>query len=269
MAPADTGKSKVRAVERAVAILFSFTHGSPIKTVAELQNELGISRPTLYRLLQTLQRQGLVRGSGDPLRYSLDHKVLGLADAWLAQIDVVRSAEEVLADLWARTDETVVLNLPLADGTRLTIKELRSKQPLSLGLGIGYMAPMTEGASGRAMLAFLGPDQIDAVLRGLADAHKREAVRADLEKIVERGYCVTVGQRITGAIAIAAPIFDHTGNVAASLCLFGPEARLSEDMRARYISLVVNAAAKVSTLMGYRGQPRYPMDAAKTQREAS
>lgn len=268
-APAGHEKSNVRAVERAISILFSFTRGSPTRTVAELQSELGLSRPTLYRLLQTLQRQGLVRGSGDPLRYALDHKVLSLADAWLAQIDVVRAAGEVLADLWTRTDETVVLNIPIDGGARLAIKEFRSKQALSLGLGIGYTAPMTEGASGRAILAFLGPDQIDAILRRLTDAHKREAVRADLEKIVECGYSLTIGQRITGAIAIAAPIFGHDGDVAASLCLFGPEARLTEDVRTRYISLVVNAASKISTSMGYRGQSRYPMDAAETRREAS
>jgi DNA-binding IclR family transcriptional regulator len=269
MAEAETEGGNVRAVERAIAILFSFTRGSPLKTVAELQSELGISRPTLYRLLQTLQRKGLVRGSGEPLRYALDHRVLGLADAWLAQVDVARYGEEVLADLWARTDETVSLYVPLSDGSRIAIKELRSKQPLSLSLGIGYTAPMTDGASGRALLAFLGPDEVDAALRGVADAREREALRADLEQIVERGYSVTVGQRITGAIAIAAPIFDHGSNVAASLCLFGPEARLSEDMRARYVSLVVNAAAKISTLMGHQGQPRYPMDAAKDRREAS
>ena len=86
---ADAEGSNVRAVERAISILFSFTRGSPLKTVAELQSELGISRPTLYRLLQTLQRKGLVRGTGEPLRYALDHQVLKLADAWLAQVDVV------------------------------------------------------------------------------------------------------------------------------------------------------------------------------------
>jgi DNA-binding IclR family transcriptional regulator len=259
----------VRAVERAISILFSFTRGSPAKTVAELQSDLGISRPTLYRLLQTLQRQGLVHSSGEPLRYALDHRVLVLADAWLAQIDVAHCAEEVLADLWARTDETVGLYLPLASGARIAIKELRSKQPLSLGLGIGHIAPMTEGASGRAMLAFLGPSEIDGMLRSVPDARIREEIRADLEAVAERGYSVTVGQRITGAIAIAAPIFDHAGKVAASLCLFGPDARLGEDIRPRYVSLVVGAAARVSTLMGFRGQPRFPMDAAKVRKEAS
>lgn len=268
-AETDPEGGNVRAVERAIAILFSFTRGSPMKTVAEMQADLGISRPTLYRLLQTLQRLGLVRGSGEPLRYTLDHRVLMLADAWLAQIDVVRSAEEALADLWVRTDETVGLNLPLADGTRITVKELRSKQPLSLGLGIGHTAPMTQGAAGRVMLAYLAPDRVDAVLRGIPDAGNREAIRADLEKIAERGYSLTIGQRITGAIAIAAPIFDHNSDAAASLCLFGPEARLTEDLRARYISLVVNAAARISTSMGYRGHPRFPMDAAKTRREVS
>jgi IclR family transcriptional regulator, acetate operon repressor len=266
--PADREKSNVRAVERAIAVLFSFTRGSPGKTVADLQSELGISRPTLYRLLQTLQRQGLVRGRGEPARYALDHRVLALADAWLAQVDVVRAAEEILSDLWARTDETVGLNIPIHGGARLSIKEIRSKQALSLGLGIGNTAPMTEGASGRAILAFLGPDQIDTALRGLSDAVKREAVRADLENIVERGYSLTISQRITGAVAIAAPIFDHNADAVASLCLFGPEARLTEALRVRYIPLVVNSAAAISTTIGYRGQPRYPMNVIQT-REAS
>jgi DNA-binding IclR family transcriptional regulator len=128
---------------------------------------------------------------------------------------------------------------------------------------------MTEGASGRAMLAFLDPSEIDAMLRNVPDARVREGIRADLEAIARHGYSVTIGQRITGAIAIAAPIFDYSGKVAASLCLFGPEARLSEDIRARYVALVVGAAARISTLMGFREQPRFPMDTSKAQKTAS
>jgi DNA-binding IclR family transcriptional regulator len=265
----DAEIGTVRSVERAIAILFSFTRGSAMKTVAELQADLGISRPTLYRLLQTLQHHGLVRGSGEPLRYTLDHRVMSLADVWLAQIDVVRCAEEGMADLWARTDETVGLYVPLGDDTRIAVSELRSKQPLSLGLGIGHTASVTLGASGRAILAFLEPERIEQVLKSVPDAYVREQTRADLERIQQQGYSVTVSQRIAGAVAIAAPVFDHLGGVAASLCLFGPETRLVEDLRPRYISLVVNAAAKISTAMGYAGRHRYPKEIADTRREAS
>jgi IclR family transcriptional regulator, acetate operon repressor len=259
----------VRSVERAIAILFSFTRGSAFKTVAELQADLGISRPTVYRLLQTLQRHGLVRGTGEPLRYTLDHRVMSLADTWLAQIDVARCAEEEMADLWARTDETVGLYVPLRDDTRIAISELRSKQPLSLGLGIGHTASVTQGASGRVILAFMEPERIEQVLKGVPDAGVREHTRADLERIQQLGYSVTVSSRIAGAVAIAAPVFDHRGVVAASLCLFGPETRLVEDLRPRYISLVVNAAAKISTTMGYAGRHRYPKEMADSRREAS
>jgi IclR family acetate operon transcriptional repressor len=268
-ASADAEVGTVRSVERAIAILFSFTRGGSSKTVAELQAALGISRPTLYRLLQTLQHHGLVRGSGEPLRYTLDHRVMSLADTWLAQIDVARCSEESMADLWARTDETVALYVPLRDDTRIAIIELRSKQPLSMGLGIGHTSLVTQGASGRAMLAFFDAERIERVLRNVPDAGMREYARADLERIQQQGYSVTVSERIAGAVAIAAPIFDHGGAVAASLCLFGPESRLTEDMRVRYISLVVNAAAKISTLMGHDGRHRYPKEIADPRREAS
>jgi len=265
----DMEPGSVRAVDRALAVLFSFTRGAPMKTVAELQEDLGIKRPTLYRLLQTLERRGLVRSSGEPLRYSLDHAVMQLADTWLAQVDVARFAEEPIAELWARTDESIALHLPIQLVSRIAIKELRSKQPLSLGLGIGHVAPMTDGASGLAMLAFLGPERIETALRGVADARTRESIRADLEHVFEKGFSLTVSQRIAGAVAIASPIFDHDGEVAASLCLVGPEARLTEDIRERYISLVVNAAARISKELGYRGHPRYPMEAIKSLHRAS
>jgi DNA-binding IclR family transcriptional regulator len=267
--PGDSDVGTVRSVERAIAVLFAFTHGSTSKTVAELQAQIGISRPTLYRLLQTLQRHRLVHGSGEPLRYALDHRVMSLADAWLAQIDVARCAEETMAELWARTDETVGLYVPLRDDTRIAIRELRSKQALSLGLGIGHTASLTQGASGRAMLAFMSPEQVERVLQNVSDASLREFTRADLERVQQQGYSLTVSERILGAVAIAAPIFDHQGAVSASLCLFGPESRLVESLRGRYISHVVNAAAKVSTLMGYQGRHRYPRQIAASQREAS
>jgi len=265
----ESGEGNVRSVERAIAILFGFTRGAPIKTVAELQSELGISRATLYRLLQTLERQGLVHGSGEPLRYSLSHNVMKLAGAWLAQVDVARCAEESLTDLWARTDETLALHLPINETTRISVKELRSKQPLSLGLGIGHTAPTTQGASGRAILAFFEPKRIEEVLRGVSDGLQREHIRADLERIRARGYSITISERIVGAVAIAAPIFDNVGSVAASLCLIGPEARLTEELRARYISLVLNAAAKISTLLGFDGQPRFPREIPLARQEAS
>ena len=74
---AAPGKTKgresesVRSVERAVDVLFSFNQDQPVLDLPALQERTGLSRPTLYRLLRTLEAKGLIYSFGSPLRFQL------------------------------------------------------------------------------------------------------------------------------------------------------------------------------------------------------
>ena len=109
--------STVRAVDRAIAILQCFTADKPALSVLEIQRRVGLSRPTLYRLLQTLAATGLVKAEGDPQRFRLAHGVMELAHVWLAGLDRVDVARPILEQLRESTGETAAhqdLQLPLA-----------------------------------------------------------------------------------------------------------------------------------------------------------
>src|SRR3982751_6082691 len=88
--------STVRAVDRAIAILQCFTDDKPALSVLEIQKRVGLSRTTLYRLLQTLAASGLIKAEGDPQRFRLAHGVMELAHVWLAGLDKVDVARPVL-----------------------------------------------------------------------------------------------------------------------------------------------------------------------------
>jgi hypothetical protein len=68
---------------------------------------------------------------------------------------------------------------------------------------------------------------------------------------------VSKGEIFAGAVAVAAPFFDHQGFVAGSIGLYGPDARLNDDQVLQFARLVVEAGRRVSTLLGSRG-PRIP-----------
>ena len=68
---AEQGVSGVRAVDRAIAILQCFTPDQPAMSVIEIQKRVGLSRPTLYRLLQTLAQRDLIQAEGEPQRFRL------------------------------------------------------------------------------------------------------------------------------------------------------------------------------------------------------
>ncbi len=72
----------VRAVNRALDILMAFRDGDVQLGAAELAARVKLSRPTLYRLLYTLQEAGFVQAVGEPQRFRLGASVGQLARVW-------------------------------------------------------------------------------------------------------------------------------------------------------------------------------------------
>lgn len=242
----DPVKDSVRAVDRALAVLQAFTPAEPRLSVLELQARTGLSRPTLYRLITALEGRGLVRAEGEPRRFTLGPAVMGLAQVWLAALDVRRLAETHLAALRDATGETAGLFL-LREGKRLCVAEAPSRHVLGMTRGLGETEPITRGASGRAMLAF-APAETPWVQQALAG----QDLSAELAHIRRRGHAISRAEVFQGAVAIAAPVFDHAGAVVGALALYGPEARLARPRQAEAAQLVMAAARALSGELGHR-----------------
>src|SRR3546814_9798009 len=140
----------------------AFEPGDSELLVADLVKRVGLSRPTLYRLLHTLESKGFVVSSGEPQRFRLGPAVARLAHVWSSTLDLSEIARPVMAEAWTLTAETVALFVPRAD-MRLCVAEMQSPPPLSFRRGVGYSEKLVRGASGRAILAFtpLKPGQFE------------------------------------------------------------------------------------------------------------
>ena len=246
----DSAGSTVRAVDRAIAILQCFTADKPALSVLDIQKRVGLSRPTLYRLLQTLGASGLIKAEGDPQRFRLAHGVMELAHVWLAGLNKVDVARPILEKLRENTGETAALFV-LREQKRICVLELESHHALTIARGIGDTGDITLGASGKAILAFLDEKRRDAILDQVTKARRAELTKA-LEVVRSRGYGVSHGEVFVGAVALAAPTFNHNGEVAGCLGVFGPTARVKDTDIPRLGALVVQAANAVSEQFGYR-----------------
>lgn len=254
MAETEKPGESVRAVDRALEILLAFTATDYELTVGQLLKRVDLSRPTLYRLLYTLEQCGFVVSEGDPQKFRLGPSVGQLAHVWTSSLDLSALAALPMQRLREQTGETVALFL-LQGGDRLCIAELPSPQPLSFKRGIGYRERISVGASGRAILASIGQGDADrrryAAERGLDIARPAE----DLDMVKRRGYAVSKDELIQGAVAIAAPFFDRSGQVAGSLGVFGPGARLPADRIEEFGEMVVREATELSRTLGSRTAP--------------
>lgn len=257
---------KVRAVERAIDILQSFSAEQPLMSVLELQKRVRLSRPTLYRLLDTLATKGLIRAVGTPQRYTLDHGVAKLAHAWFANIDATQVARPFIEQLWADTNETAALFVLRGD-RRLCVMEFTSRHALAISRGLGETEHISRGASGKAILAYMPPEDAARLIKTAPKEIDRKRLDRDLARVRDTGYCISGGEVFVGALALASPYFDHTGRVAGSVGLFGPQARIDDATAARYVQMIVAAAQRLSAELGHTasmvtlaaaGSPRPP-----------
>jgi IclR family transcriptional regulator, acetate operon repressor len=244
----STGEG-VRAVERALDVLAAFTPEQHDLLVADLVKRVGLSRPTIYRLLNTLERKGFVTSSGEPQRFRLGPAVARLAHVWSTVLDISAIARPVMAETWAYTSETVALFVPRGD-MRLCVAEMQSPQPISFRRGVGYSEKLVRGASGRAILAFtqLQNGQLESFAAGTNT--DLGWLRDQLALTRERGYALGHNELIQGAYAVAAPFFDGTGNVAGSLGVFGPDVRLTEARMHEFGLFLRGMAARLTTGLG-------------------
>ena len=232
----DADSKTIRSVERAIDVLACFDRRTPQLSVTELQKQLGLSRPTLYRILATLEGKGLIRSFGEPQRFSLGYGASRLAGNWLGQDDFVRAARPILRRLWEETGETVALFVAGGNGEKICVEEMTSRQALTFTRGVGFTEKLNVGASGKAMLAFVP---------GAPDT-------AELADVRRTGVSVSEGEIIEGAVSVAAPVFGIENEVAGGVCVFGPQVRLVGSARADCIARVRAAAAEISRALGYR-----------------
>ncbi|MCP3446106.1 IclR family transcriptional regulator [Bradyrhizobium sp. CCGUVB14] len=247
----DTGMSSVRAVDRAIAILQCFSADQPAMSVIEIQKRVGLSRPTLYRLLHTLSTCGLIHAEGDPQRFKLAHGVMKLSHVWLKGLDVVNVARPILEELRDVTGETAAL-FRLEEDRSICILECESRHVLTISRGIGSSMKIPQGATGKAMLAFMPAERQAEFLSEMPRDAQRSNLEEALRAAAHNGYTISRGEIFVGAIAVAAPYFDHRGSVVGSVGLYGPAARVSEEKISEFARLIREAGHKISTLLGFQ-----------------
>jgi DNA-binding IclR family transcriptional regulator len=239
----------VRAVDRAIAILQCFTPDQPALSVIDIQKRVGLSRPTLYRLLQTLAQRDLILSEGDPQRFRLSHGVMKLSHVWLKGLDVVALARPIVEGLREASGETAAL-FRLQEDRGICILECESRHVLAISRGVGDSLSLTTGSTGKAMLAFMQPERQAEFLASVPRGAQRARLEDGIKFTRKHGYATSSSEIFLGAVAVSAPYFDHRGSVVGSVGIYGPSARVNEQKLLEYSRLVRKAGQQISVLLG-------------------
>jgi IclR family acetate operon transcriptional repressor len=253
--------SGTQAIERAFAILRSFSDAHREWSLAELSRSLGLTKPTTLRLLGVLEREGMLRRSGPGGSYRLGPTAIALGALAQRTTDLVGVARLALERLEEVTGETA--SLEVLAGTQIQVlDQVRGRSRGSAAEYIGARWPAHAAATGKVMLAAAHATD-DAVWQEYAEAVGPRLPRftdhtiPTLAQLVTRlvaigrqGYATAIEELNVGYAAVAAPIRDHSGQVVAAICLGGPVSRLASGRLRFHIRQVMDATAEVSRQLG-------------------
>jgi IclR family pca regulon transcriptional regulator len=251
-----------QSLERGLAILTCFTPQRPVLGIADIADELGMSRSTTHRYVITLLALGYLE-QGASRKYRLGLKVTDLGMAALNSTGLREHAHPYLEELRQRTSYTT--NLGVLDGTDVLYVDRvssfrRGQSRIDLGLAPGSRLPAYATAMGKLLLAYLPEDEQRELIaemkltkQGPNTITSKKALLSELDEIREEGFAVNDEELAPELHSIAAPVRNEAREVVAAVNLAASTSiiSLSELVDALGPHLI-STADRISARLGYR-----------------
>ena len=243
-------KDFVEALARGLEVIRTFDQLHIKQTITQISERTLLARPTVLRLLITLEELGYVRCQDN--QYSLTPKVVDLGMAYISALGLYGAAKPYMEELSQQFDQTI--SLAELDGSDIVYTgRVEVPKIVSVGVTVGARLPSASTALGRVLLADVPDSQLDSVLSipTMSMYYPRtqftaEQLRPRLEKVRANGWAESDEDLQYGVQAIAAPIRGEDHRVLAAI---GIGVHISEvpknSMREKFLPLLLETAAKI------------------------
>ncbi len=233
------------------------------RTVVELETATGSSADGVHAALDALERHGLVEWDATRTRVRPGPREIRYARSGR---DLADLAEPAMRRLASESGETVNLMVRTAGGAE-AIAQVDGRHVLGVSNWVGRVVPDHCSAAGKVFLAFgassLPAGELErATPRTITD---RPLLERELEAVRRQGFATIVDELELGLAAVAAPVRDADGVVAA-LSVAGPTARLGEARLGLLGRVAIEQAHAVSVRLGYQGKLEDLLDSLRARR---
>ncbi len=247
----------ITALQRGLRLLNFFANAEKGLTASQVAKISGLPVSTVHRFLVNLESSSFLNCS-DVGVYHLGLGCFSLGQAALAQLDIRRLSLPHLQKLNQQTRETV--HLTVRHGlAAVYVEKLDSSEPLRIYSRIGAAVPLYCSAVGKVLLAYMPPQELANIIPQLELKRMSantigsiQELQTHLQKVRRNGYACDLEENEPHIRCIAAPVWDHSGVVNASLSITGPSVRMSMTRLRELAPLIQEAGAKISSELGYQ-----------------
>ncbi|TNE41048.1 MAG: IclR family transcriptional regulator, partial [Alphaproteobacteria bacterium] len=252
---AETQKDnlKIGALEKGFRVLDAFTTNQHELGLSEIVEITGLSKSSAQQYTHTLHKLGYLNKNPQSRRYSLSHRVLRPAHAFLSANRLVERATPHVTEL--RREFKNRTGFGLHDDLEVVyLIALQSNRTVFATAHPGLRIPGYCTAAGHSILAFLPEDIAGDIIARSNRVKRTELTVIDSDKIMDsirearaQGFAMLKNEFNPNEINLAAPVFDTDGTPIAAITSISkvddwPEGRLTEEL----IPALAEAARAIS-----------------------
>jgi IclR family acetate operon transcriptional repressor len=263
----------ITALHRGLKLLTLVGEAQKPLAAGEIARLSNLHASTVHRFLVNLESAGFLRREDISGRYQLGAACVSLGRAALDRLDVHRISLPHLQELNRLTRETVHLTVR-QDLTAVYVEKLESPEPLRIFSQVGAAVPLHCTGVGKVLLAYAKPEELKALLPRLSLSRSTpnslsslQELEAELSRVRRQGYAMDMEEYENHIRCIAAPLWDHAGQVKAAFSVTGPATRMTRARLRQLIPVVTRVSQDVSRQLGYElseaaPAPRHPIAVA-------
>ncbi|HMA51608.1 MAG TPA: IclR family transcriptional regulator C-terminal domain-containing protein [Magnetospirillaceae bacterium] len=247
-------RNHLKVLERGLAVMRAFNGQRGQLTVAEMARVVELPRATVRRCLLTLTTLGYVASDGRYFR--LTPQVLTLAQAYLSSSLLPRVSQSFIEQVSEQLNESCSVSI-LSGESVIYVARSSRKRPASVHRDVGTHLPAYCTSMGRVLLAHLPPAELDAYFARVALKKFTPAtlvdepqLRVELDKVRNEGVCIIDSELEFNLRAIAVPVYDNAGNIAAAMHVSTEASRVSvEQLRENFLPVLRQAVSHMRLLL--------------------
>jgi IclR family transcriptional regulator, pca regulon regulatory protein len=251
MARDEAGPDFIEALARGLEVLRTFRPGRRVSTLSEIAADTGLARPTVRRILLTLEALGYVRSADRG--YMLTPRVLELGMTYINSLDVWEVARPHMERLVAQTNESTSM-AQLDEDDIVYVARVAVPKIVTLAVTIGTRFPAYATSMGKVLLAAQDLNDVEYPLEQPTRSGilaKWQPTRAELDRTLRevraRGWALADQELAPGIRSIATGVRDGDGRVVAAINVTVHAAETSIDTLTReYLPLLLHTAADIS-----------------------
>lgn len=248
----EEDKVRIQAIQTAFEIIDLVLELDDAR-LTDLANRLNKPKSTIFDYLLTLEHLGyLTKRNGT---YQVSTRFLDIGTHLREQMSIVEVAKPQLRKLSYESGENASLMIE-EHGTGVIVDTVESDVSTQIGVRPGKRLLLHTSAAGKAILAHLPDDRVEAIIdsHGLPPRNENtttdpESLLDELEQIRERKYATNQAERRRGTHGVAAPIQCEDGVIGA-VTVYGP-AHDIEDTVDELSNMALRAANIIEVTLDY------------------